>query len=63
MAYVGKDAALMVKDANAEKELIDKLLELLNNDERQMQLGANIKKLGRPNAAKDIVDQVMELVK
>ncbi len=63
MAFVEKDAALMVKDSNAEKELVDKLLELLENEERQMQLGANIKKLGKPNAAKDIVDQVMELVK
>jgi len=63
MAYVSKEAAEMVTDVEAPKKLIPKTLELLKNEEQQRKLGNNIKKLGRPDATKSIVDEVMELVK
>jgi len=43
--------------------LIKETFSLLNDKERLKSLSENIQKLGRPNAAKDIVDVILEVVK
>lgn len=63
MALVEKEAAVLVKDQDANQELISELIELMNNDSLQVELGVNIKKLAKSNADELIVDQVFELIK
>ncbi|MFA5327096.1 MAG: undecaprenyldiphospho-muramoylpentapeptide beta-N-acetylglucosaminyltransferase [Prolixibacteraceae bacterium] len=63
MALVENQAALLIKDANAKELLLKETFSLLNDKVRMKSLSENIKKLGRPNAAKDIVDVIMEVVK
>lgn len=62
-AFEEKEAAIIVKDREAREKLVPTALDLLANDNMMIKLSVNIKKLGKPNAAKDIVDEVMELVK
>ena len=57
-----KDAAVMIKDADAIEKLIPTALELLENNERCVNLSLNIKKLATPDATKDIVDVIAGLL-
>jgi UDP-N-acetylglucosamine--N-acetylmuramyl-(pentapeptide) pyrophosphoryl-undecaprenol N-acetylglucosamine transferase len=61
-AMVDRDAALLIKDIDARTQLIDSAIELLNNTDRQAELSRNIKALARPNAAEDIVNEIVELI-
>ena len=63
MALVEKDAALMVKDAEAQEKLIDATLRLMDDQDQQKQLSQNIKKMGRPEAANDIAKEILSLIK
>ncbi|MBL3656560.1 undecaprenyldiphospho-muramoylpentapeptide beta-N-acetylglucosaminyltransferase [Fulvivirga sediminis] len=62
MALVQIDAAIMIKDSEAKEKLIPEALKLLNDKERQTALGANIKNMGRPNAANDIVNELISIL-
>ncbi|MCJ8209394.1 undecaprenyldiphospho-muramoylpentapeptide beta-N-acetylglucosaminyltransferase [Mucilaginibacter sp. RS28] len=61
-ALVNEQAAVLVKDKDAEAGLVDEVLQLLNNAEKQQQLGANIGKLALPNADEDIANEVINLI-
>ena len=61
MALVEKDAAIYVADANVKEELIKKAIETVNDDNKISQLESNIEKMGKPNAAEDIANEVMML--
>jgi UDP-N-acetylglucosamine--N-acetylmuramyl-(pentapeptide) pyrophosphoryl-undecaprenol N-acetylglucosamine transferase len=61
-ALVAKNAALMVADSDAPAQLIPTVLELLQNDNRKKELERNIAALAKPNAANEIVDEIMKLV-
>lgn len=63
LALVKKEAALMVKDAEVNSQLIDMALTLLSNEAEQQRLGVNITKLGIPDAADRIADEVLKLIK
>lgn len=63
LALVNKDAALYVKDADAQETLIDLAIKTVADSARLDQLSANVKKLGKPNAASDIADEVIKLAK
>jgi len=63
LALVKKDAALMIKDSEAEKLLIPKALELISNDEMLENLSMNIYKLAEMNSADRIVDEIAKLIK
>ena len=62
-ALVNKNAALMVTDANAPAQLISAALDLLKNETCCSELQNNIAALARPNAANDIVDELLKLIK
>ena len=61
MALVDKDAAIYVADANVKEELIDRAIETVNDDAKIALLEANIVKMGKPNAASEIADEVLKL--
>lgn len=56
-------AAIMVRDADADKELIERVLVLVNDAEALKDLSSNIKKMALPNSAKLIADEVLATVK
>lgn len=62
MALHDEDAALMVADNNAKKDLPIALKELLQNEEQQTLLGKNIEKLAKHQSAEKIADEVIKLV-
>lgn len=62
MALVQKNAALLLKDTEANKILIDKAIELLKDESMKSQLISNIKSLAKPNATQDIVDVIEKMV-
>ena len=57
---VEAEAALMVKNANTESELVQALLALAADSEKQERMKANIGKFARPNAADDIVNVIID---
>ncbi|MCL4856166.1 MAG: UDP-N-acetylglucosamine--N-acetylmuramyl-(pentapeptide) pyrophosphoryl-undecaprenol N-acetylglucosamine transferase, partial [Flavobacteriales bacterium] len=63
MALVNQHAAILVKDVNAKTELISALIELVENTSTQEQLKKNIKLLAKPDAASQIADEVIKLIK
>lgn len=62
MALVNKDAALLVKDSDAKKDLVPAALNLLKDAAHIAQLSENIKKLGKLNADVEIAEEVYKLV-
>ena len=62
MALVRKDAALIVRDAEAAEKLLPTALELLRDEERIRQIEANVAPLARLDAAQTIVDEVYKLI-
>jgi UDP-N-acetylglucosamine--N-acetylmuramyl-(pentapeptide) pyrophosphoryl-undecaprenol N-acetylglucosamine transferase len=63
MALVNKNAAVLVKDVDANDKMIQEALAILNDEKRLNSLKENILKLGKPNAAKDIVEQIKKVTK
>jgi UDP-N-acetylglucosamine--N-acetylmuramyl-(pentapeptide) pyrophosphoryl-undecaprenol N-acetylglucosamine transferase len=63
MSLVENNAAILVKDVQAREELVKVALDLLHDKEKQSTLIDNILKLGKPNAAIEIAQQVLSLVK
>ncbi|MFY0653851.1 MAG: undecaprenyldiphospho-muramoylpentapeptide beta-N-acetylglucosaminyltransferase [Cyclobacteriaceae bacterium] len=62
-ALVNKDAAIMVKDSEARELLLDTALNLLQDKPKMKELSENIKKLGKPEAANDIANEILKLIK
>jgi len=63
MALVEIDAAQMIKDEQAERVLIPAALKLLRDKEKQNVFAENIIKLAKPNAAKEIAEEVLKIIK
>lgn len=61
-SLVKKNAAIMVDDFSAPKELVVVAFELLKNNEKSAELSRNISGLGLPNAARVIAEKVISLV-
>lgn len=61
MALVDKDAAIYVADAKAKEELVAKAIETVRDEKVIASLEENIEKMGRPNAAEEIAEEVMML--
>lgn len=63
MALVKKDAAVLVKDIDASKLLIDTALSLIQDDVHLESLRKNILTLALPDSARHIAEEVMKLAK
>lgn len=63
MALVNRKAARMIPDAETEKTLIKSCLGLLADKVAREELAVNIKKMARPEAARQIAKEVLKLVK
>ncbi|MHC1703961.1 MAG: undecaprenyldiphospho-muramoylpentapeptide beta-N-acetylglucosaminyltransferase [Tenuifilaceae bacterium] len=61
LALTKKNAALMVEDVNAPKDLVPIAFDLLKNSEKQRELSENISRMALPDAAKVIAGKVLEL--
>ena len=62
MALVDNQAALLIKDADSKEQLWPETFKLLADKQRLNSLSENIRKLAKPNAAKEIVDVILEVV-
>ena len=63
LALVNKDAAVLVRDAEAAEKLIPTALELINDDKRLKKLHTNVLKLAQKDSAKRIAEEVIALAK
>ncbi|UKJ06848.1 undecaprenyldiphospho-muramoylpentapeptide beta-N-acetylglucosaminyltransferase [Solitalea lacus] len=63
MALVNRDAAVLVKDAEAKSSLVAIALGLLNDDAKKGKLSKNIADLGLQNSAQVIAKEILKLVK
>ena len=59
---MGKDAAVMVADKDAEQQLVPKALEIIHDDERLRVLGRNIATLAQHQSAERIVDEIVKIM-
>lgn len=63
MSLVSKNAAILVKDVDAGATLVNTAIELIGNKVLQEDLKVNIAKLGKPNATRDIVEEIKKIAK
>ena len=63
LALVNKDAALYIKDAEAQEKLLDTALATVTDDEQLKRLSQNISKLALPDSARIIAQEVLKLIK
>ena len=63
MALVNHNAALLVKDADAQEQLIPTLIELVENTQEQEKIANNVSKLAFTDSANIIADEVIKLIK
>lgn len=61
MALSSNDAALIVSDKNAVKELAEVALGLLRDNDKKAELGRNIASLAKPSAAQEIANEILKL--
>jgi len=62
LAISEKKGALLIKESELEACFEIEFLDLLNSEEQQEQLSENIKKLAKPNATKQIVEELEKLL-
>ncbi len=63
MSLVKNGAAVLIKDDKAEKELLAKAIELINDEVALKEMSQNTEKLAKQNAAETIAKQIIELIK
>jgi UDP-N-acetylglucosamine--N-acetylmuramyl-(pentapeptide) pyrophosphoryl-undecaprenol N-acetylglucosamine transferase len=63
MALVNKNAAIIIKDHDAVKELVKQALGLIHNKSQMQGLSKNIRKLALKNSAEKIADEISKLAK
>ena len=62
MALVNKKAAICVKDAEARMALLPRAITVVNDSALLTSLSQNIAKMGKPQATRQIVDEILKLV-
>jgi UDP-N-acetylglucosamine--N-acetylmuramyl-(pentapeptide) pyrophosphoryl-undecaprenol N-acetylglucosamine transferase len=62
-AIVDKEGALLLRESELDSQFSMVFESLLKNPEKQKQLGLNIKKLALPKATKQIVDEIIKLIR
>ncbi|MBO4592856.1 MAG: undecaprenyldiphospho-muramoylpentapeptide beta-N-acetylglucosaminyltransferase [Bacteroidaceae bacterium] len=63
MALVSKKAAICVRDAEARMALLPRAIGVVNDAAQLTALSQNIAKMGKPNATRQIVDEILKLAK
>src|SRR5690606_35611018 len=61
-AIADKHGAILIKESELDIRFNDVFSEVLQNEELQKNLSQNIKALAKPNATKDIVDEIIKLI-
>ncbi|AHM59494.1 UDP-N-acetylglucosamine-N-acetylmuramyl- (pentapeptide) pyrophosphoryl-undecaprenol N- acetylglucosamine transferase [Flammeovirgaceae bacterium 311] len=59
---VKANAAVLVRDAQAQEELVRETLALLHDEDRKKELSRQIARLGKPNAAENIANEIISLI-
>ncbi len=62
-AIVDKKGALMLKESELDEKFESVFNQILRDENLQNNLSESIKKLSKPNATKDIVDEIVKLIK
>ena len=62
LALVHKDAAVMIADKDAEKDLVPTALKIVHDDERLCTLSRNIETLAQRHSADRIVDEIVKII-
>lgn len=62
MSISEKNAALLIRESELDISFEEKFSVLLNSEEKQNALSENIKKLAKPNATKDIVEEIEKMI-
>ena len=63
MALVNQDSARMIPDIESKERLVKEALMLLDNDSELEKLEKNIALLAKPNAADEIADEILKMIK
>jgi len=63
MALVNHNAALLVKDAEAQEKLIPALIDLVKDEEKQQSISKNVAKMAFTDSANVIAAEVIKLIK
>ena len=61
-AISDKNGAILIRESELEAQFETVFSDLISNESKQVELSQNIKKLAKPNATKDIVEEIMKLV-
>lgn len=62
-AIVDKKGAILLKETELDSTFETVFSDLISNENKQNELSQNIKSLAKPNATKDIVEQIIKLIK
>ena len=62
-AIVDKNGALLIKENGLDEKFEILFADLISNEDLQKNLGENMKKLAKPNATKEIVEEIIKLIK
>lgn len=62
LSLVNANAAWLVRDAEAREKLVDMAIELANDSKTMNELSKNIQTLGRPDAGREIAEEVLRLI-
>ena len=62
-AIVDKKGALLIKENELDEKFESVFNKLIHDENLQTNLSLNMKKLAKPNATKDIVDEIIKLIK
>jgi UDP-N-acetylglucosamine--N-acetylmuramyl-(pentapeptide) pyrophosphoryl-undecaprenol N-acetylglucosamine transferase len=62
-AISDKNGAILIKESELETQFETIFSDLISNESKQLELSQNIKKLAKPNATKDIVEEIIKLIK
>ncbi|WP_185866232.1 undecaprenyldiphospho-muramoylpentapeptide beta-N-acetylglucosaminyltransferase [Blattabacterium cuenoti] len=57
-----KEAALIIKNEEIEKKLVDSTIQLVNDSSMKKKMSRNILRLGKPEATNDIVNEILQII-
>ena len=61
-AISDKNGAILIKESELDAQFEPVFSDLISNESKQAELSQNIKKLAKPNATKDIVEEIVKLI-